>query len=44
MIWRQLIEYCPEIIYIKGLDNVSADALSCLSMSELSTKNDPTKF
>ena len=45
MRWRLLIEeYGPEIIYVKGLDNVAADALSRLSLSGLPTENDPETF
>ena len=45
MIWRLLIEeYGPEIIYIKGFNNVSSDEISRLGLSGLPTKHYPTTF
>ena len=35
MRWRLILEdFCPELKYIKGENNVVADAISCLEMSE----------
>ena len=46
MRWRLIIEeYGPELVYVKGLENVAADALSRLArMSKLPTTNDPQTF
>ena len=39
--WRLLLEeYEPEIVYIKGVDNIVADAISCLEYDpEINVKN-----
>ena len=35
MCWRIILKkFCPELQYIKGENNVVADALSCIEMSD----------
>ena len=32
--WRLILEeYCPEIVYIKGIDNTMKNAISCLDIT-----------
>ena len=45
MRWHLLIEeYGPEVIYMKSLDNATADVLLRLSLSGIQAKNDSTTF